>query len=111
MNAPLVYLPEHQKAAANKLLQKINDAVVPFTGSFMGKETERNLGIKIAEAIRDWLKEHPFYARFNIDFALQVDETAGKITIMPSFDMQRLMAGAIDEQVVKEGLINLKGTQ
>lgn len=110
MNAPLIYLPEHQKIAANKLLQKINDVVVPFTGSSMRAETQHNIGVKIAEVIREWLKEHPFYARFHIDFFLRIDEKAGKITIMPSFDMQRLIAGAIDEQVVKDGLIELKGT-
>lgn len=112
MNTPLVYLPEHQKIAANKLLQKINDVVSPLIGlRAMNQATGYELGTKIAECIRDWLKEHPFYERFNIDFSLQVDERQRKITLMPSFDLQRLIAGTIDEQVIKEGLIKMKGTQ
>lgn len=104
MNAPLIYLPEHQRNAANELLQMLNDAMAPYAdgNTIIDKRLIDTIGRRIAECIRTWLNKHSYYSRFNIDFQLQVKENDGKIIIIPSYDLQRLLAGSVFEEIRSE---------
>lgn len=111
-DAPLIYLPAHQREAANQLLQRINDKVsVYLTGTHqIGEALMYTMGREIKEAIEAWFIDHPYYRRFNIDFQLQINAQQGKISIIPSLAMQRLLAGSIVPEIRTDTNITLKGT-
>lgn len=89
-----LFLPEHQHRAASELHQKINDSLSPFFGKIIDDAVIEAMGRAVQEAVKDWNQKYPILNKYNIGFELK-SNSEGKITLLPSFDFQRLLAGHI----------------
>lgn len=100
-SAPLIFLPEHQRQASNELNQSIARAmqkVIDDQGknpALTAQQRLHELNNVINEAIREWLKKYPLLTKLSIGFDLKFDTRQGKVTMIPSFDLQRLMGGLV----------------
>lgn len=99
--SPLIFLPEHQQQASQKLnasIAKAAQKVLDDQHNGVMMTMQERLGIlrnAIADAIREWFREYPMLTKLNIDFRVEFNPINQKVTIVPSFDLQRLMAGVV----------------
>jgi hypothetical protein len=93
--APSLFTPETQRAAAKELNTMLSEALQPYIGKDCDERNLHNMRLAIQTTLKTWFKKHPTLTKLKIDFDLDVDKQQGKITIKPSFDFQRLIAGMI----------------
>lgn len=100
-NKPLIFLPEHQRNTAAELntaiaagMQKVIDDQ-NLRPQLTAQQRLHELYQVIDEAIRKWLAKYPMFITLSIGFDLQYDVEKGKVTMIPSHDLQKLMAGIL----------------
>lgn len=89
----VIFTPQHQQSAAADLHQKINDGMAPFLGMEVSDRLIVEMQRAIQTAVKDWSQKYPVLNKHNIGFELKFEN--GKLTILPSLDFQKLLAGQI----------------
>ena len=100
-NKSLIFLPEHQRNTAAELnndiaaaMQKVIDDQ-NLRPQLTAQQRLQELYQVIDEAIRKWLAKYPVFIKLSIGFDLQYDVQKGKVVMIPSHDLQKLMAGIL----------------
>lgn len=94
-DASTIFTPDMQRHAASELHQLMNDALHVFKGRENSDKVRAEMSLAIQNAVKTWSQKYPILNKHNIGFSISFDPVRQALTIHPSPDFAKLLAGLI----------------